>query len=265
MSTASRPRLERSRLERSRHSGSRPVRPRLPFDARRTQLLELGLRLFSSRAYDDVSIEEVADRAGISKGLLYHYFGSKRDFYVEVVRHAAAELEHRTEPDPTLTPAERARASIERYVAFVEEHGGAYVALLRSGVGSDPRLSAIVEQTRTSIVARLLSSVGLVAPRPTFRFVVKSWIGFVEAATLEWLERREVSRDVLVQTLVEALSASLAIATRLDPQAGVQTGVPSGEPARRACDRTGHIDPTGKRSVRSKEKKGHGEAGKKKK
>ena len=69
-----------------------PLRSRLAVDERRAQLLELGLRLFGTRPYDEVSIDDIAADAGVSKGLLYHYFGSKRAFYVATVQHAAAVL-----------------------------------------------------------------------------------------------------------------------------------------------------------------------------
>src|SRR3954452_404911 len=84
-----------------------PRRVRLQIDERRAQLLELGIRLFSTHAYDDISIDDVADAAGISKGLLYHYFQGKREFYVEVIREASLQLRRLTEPDPTLPPSAR--------------------------------------------------------------------------------------------------------------------------------------------------------------
>src|SRR5689334_1058061 len=67
-------------------SSPAPVRSRLAVDKRRAQLLKLGQELFSNFNYDELSIDEIARRAGISKGLLYHYFPSKRDYYVEVIR-----------------------------------------------------------------------------------------------------------------------------------------------------------------------------------
>ena len=62
-----------------------PARTRLQVDIRRQQLLELGLELFAHQTYDGLSIDEIAKRAGVSKGLLYHYFPSKRAFYVAAV------------------------------------------------------------------------------------------------------------------------------------------------------------------------------------
>ena len=74
-------------------------RARLSTDARREQLVALGVEIFSERPFDDVSIDDIAAAAGISKGLLYHYFPSKRDFYVAVVRHSADEMQAITETE----------------------------------------------------------------------------------------------------------------------------------------------------------------------
>ncbi len=195
-------------------------RSRLALDERRAQLLALGRRLFAERAYDDVSIDDIAEAAGISKGLLYHYFGGKRAFYVATVHAAADELTTRTEPDMTLPPAERARAGIEHYLAFVEEHAGAYSALMRSGIGTDPEVAQIVEDTRDRIVGRMLGNIGFAGPRPVFRFALRGWIGLVEAASLDFLASREVSRETVVRMLLESLYSTLVIALRLDPDSG---------------------------------------------
>lgn len=202
------------------------ARSRLALDERRAQLLALGSRLFAERAYDDVSIDDIAEAAGVSKGLLYHYFGGKRDFYVATVRDAAAQLQLRTEPDLALPPAERARAGIEGYLSFVDEHAAPFVSLMRSGIGNDPEVASIVDRTRDAIVARVVRDLGLASPRPVFRVALRGWIGMVEAASLDWLERREIARDALVQLLLESLYAALVFAVRADPEAGVELAAP---------------------------------------
>src|ERR1700752_318547 len=126
---------------------SRP-RGRLSVEERRTQLLDLGRRLFNARPYDPISIDEIAAAAGISKGLLYHYFPSKRHFYVEVVRKGAEHVQRLTAVRPELAPADQLRASIDSFLTYVEKNAAAYGHLLRSGVGTDPEASAIVECTR---------------------------------------------------------------------------------------------------------------------
>ena len=128
-----------------------PARTRLQVDVRRQQLLELGLELFASQSYDELSIDEIAKRAGVSKGLLYHYYPSKRAFYVAAVREAARQLldvtdidKHGTgsEPDP-----EGQRAGLRAFLDYVSRHRVVYAFLLRGGLGTDPEVSEILMRT----------------------------------------------------------------------------------------------------------------------
>ena len=116
-----------------------PRRARLSTDARREQLVALGIDIFSERPFDEVSIDDIAAAAGISKGLLYHYFPSKRDFYVAVIRSAADEMQALTEPDPALEPRERLAAALERYLEYVETHARGYATVLRAGSAATRR------------------------------------------------------------------------------------------------------------------------------
>src|SRR5688572_13254298 len=95
------------------------TRTRLEVEQRRAQLLTLGQELFSSCTYDELSIDDIARAAGISKGLLYHYFPSKRDYYVETIRAAAGELLHQTDNAVSAVPLERLRAGIDAYLGYV--------------------------------------------------------------------------------------------------------------------------------------------------
>lgn len=194
-------------------------RSRFSVDERRAQLLELGLRLFGERAYDAIAIDDIAREAGVSKGLLYHYFGSKRDFYVACVREAAGQLLVRTTPDMSLPEAERGRVGLEAYLAFADEHAGAYTALTRSGIGHDPEVLAVLEDARGQFVRRMLEGLGLREDRPVFRLAARAWIGQVEAACLEWLVTRDVPRDGVVKLLLGSLYGALVTAKLLDPDA----------------------------------------------
>lgn len=191
-------------------------RLRLDVDERRARLLDLGLAVFGERSYEQISIDDIAARADMSKGLLYHYFGSKRGFYVATIRHAALALLTHIAPASSLPPAERVATGLDAYLTFVEARRNAFVALMRSGVGADPEVLEIVDGTRTAIVARILEEgLGLSKPPPIFRIALRSWIGAVEAASLEWLEREDLPRSVLVEALSEMLMQTIAIASRL--------------------------------------------------
>ena len=195
-------------VERAPQSPSKPAgRTRLVTDERRAQLITLGLELFSSRAYDEVHIAELAAVAGISKGLLYHYFPTKRDFYGAALRVAADQLLAQLQPDLDQLPLQRLETGLHRYLSYVKHYGTSYVALLRGGIGADPEVAAIIEDTRAACMSRLVSGIGLSPAElpPLLRIALRAWIGTVEAASLEWVLCPEVDASQVVRLLVETL------------------------------------------------------------
>jgi AcrR family transcriptional regulator len=208
-------------------------RLRLQTDERREQLLELGIQLFSARRYEDISIEDVAEAAGISKGLLYHYFANKREFYVETVRAASLKLRLLTQPDQTLPPYSRLPAAIDAHLNYIQEHGPVYTAIYRSGVTIDPEVSAILEEHRDTVMTWILKSYGISRPRPVLRSALRAWFGMVEAASLDWIERQELDRGHLREILIAGYVAALGKAAELDPKAA--KSFPTATPRRRAA------------------------------
>jgi AcrR family transcriptional regulator len=190
-----------------------PPRVRRDVQARREQLVALGMELFSQRTYDEVSIDELAQEAGISKGLLYHYFPTKRDFYIATVREAARQLLERTATPEGMDPLARLQAGLDAYIDYVGKHGKPYAALLRSGVGADTEVTKIVDQTRDAFAARLIEASPAGAHAPLARIALRGWVGFVESSTLEWLVQKKkidpgVLRTMLMKVLVDAVTAA---------------------------------------------------------
>src|SRR5690606_23070663 len=115
-----------------------PPRQRRTVEDRREQLVELGLALFASRSYDELSIDEIAQAAGISKGLLYHYFPSKRAYDVAAIEKASEQLLAATElprPGPDAPPTMATLASsLDSFLCYVEQRAASYVFLLRGGI-----------------------------------------------------------------------------------------------------------------------------------
>ncbi len=186
---------------------SSPKRSRLRVDERRRQLLELATKLFAERTYDEISVDEIAQAAGISKGLLYHYFPGKRAFYVAAVRHAARQLLDETDVEMapgSLPDVGAMRRGIERYLAFVERSSTAYAFLLRGGMAADAEVQGIVEETRQAFLERMMAEAGAVGDPARLRTALRGYIGFVEAASLDWLEHRDLSRDELAELMVNA-------------------------------------------------------------
>jgi AcrR family transcriptional regulator len=195
--------------------GAPSGRVRLSRDARRAQLLEIGVRMLATRRLDELSTEEIAAAAGISGGLLFHYFPTKHEFHVAVARAAARQLRERVlRADPDADPATRVRTSLEAYVDHVAEHHGAYVWLVRGSGGGDPDMAAVHDETRTAFTDHIVDAVGAVqAPvTPALALAVRGWQAFVEEVVLVWMEGRDLSRDELLSLLEQSFHRLLGLA-----------------------------------------------------
>jgi AcrR family transcriptional regulator len=194
------------------------VTTRLAVDERRAQLIDLALTLFSKKSYDEVSIDDLARHAKISKGLVYHYFPTKRHLYVAGLREAARQLVAATEPPTADISLERDREvdlqkvghGLESYFDFVEEKGPAFLALMRGGIGSDPQVARVVEETRVKLMNRILQQAPRELDRPIVRAALRGWIGFVEAASIRWLEKKDTTRDAIVKLSIDLFFAAIA-------------------------------------------------------
>ncbi len=192
---------------------------RLSTDARREQLLDSGARLLAQRPYDEVSIEEIARTAGVSKGLLYHYFPTKKDFIIAAIERGQEELAELTAPDPDLPPAEQLGASLDRFLDFVEAHEAAYSAIFRSRGGGDPDIQAALEAGRQQRMEAVIESLATweaapadVERTPALETAIQGWFFFIEGAVLRWLDRRDIERSELRELLALALIGSLQAA-----------------------------------------------------
>jgi AcrR family transcriptional regulator len=194
-----------------------PGRTRLSTDARREQLLNAGVELLGRRAYDEVSTEDIAEAAGVSVGLLYHYFPTKKDFLLAALEQGERELAEITAPDPQLEPEDQLSASLDRFLDFVEEHEVAYTAIFRSRGGGDPEIRAALDRNRKQRMNALIealadwdSAPAGIERTPVLETAIQGWFFFVEGAVLHWLERREIRRDDLRDLLTTALLSVIA-------------------------------------------------------
>ncbi|KRC51425.1 MULTISPECIES: TetR/AcrR family transcriptional regulator [unclassified Nocardioides] len=187
------------------------TRTRLSPDERRTQLLELGFRLLATRSLDELSIDLLAEEAGISRGLLYHYFGTKLGFFEAVVQHAADDLYARTAPAPDGEPLERLLHSITGYVDYVIANQAGYRSLVKAASGSNDALRAIYETTFTALADRFFTAdTGTLdlPDTPAVRLVIHAWQAMVEDLVLTWCETPAgLTRDDLIHVITGALPA----------------------------------------------------------
>jgi len=187
------------------------TRTRLTPDQRRTQLLDLGVSLLATRSLDELTIDVLAEEAGISRGLLYHYFGNKHDFREAVVRRAVADLIEQTAPPPGGEPLERLLASVAAYVDYVVANYQGYVSIVRGAAGGNETLRQVYEETRDALTDRIFTedAQGEIIPdTPAARLMVRGWSAMGEEMVLTWVtDPRGVTRDQLLEALAASLPA----------------------------------------------------------
>lgn len=194
-------------------------RTRLDVEARRAQLLDVGMALFATRPYDEVWVEEIAERAGVSRGLLYHYFPTKRDFYVAVVRAATEEVFELTDPDPALPPLARLRAGVDAYLDYAQEHPHGILTTHRAGIGSDPEVRAIMEGAQARQVARLVEQIAGDREVPAVLYLaLRGWLGLLVTGAVDWLEGGTLERELLRDLLVNSFVGVVLAARQADPE-----------------------------------------------
>ncbi len=190
------------------------TRTRLSPDERRTQLLDIGVRLFSTRSFDELSIDELAEAAGISRGLLYHYFGGKKGFFEAVVQYAADDLYVRTAPAAEGDALERLLVSIAGYVDYVVANQTGYRSLVRAAAGGNDAVRAIYETTFAALADRFFTSdTGDfdLPDTPAVRLVIRAWQAMTEDLVLAWCEDPAgLSREDLLQVITSSLPALVA-------------------------------------------------------
>ncbi|MER6343722.1 TetR/AcrR family transcriptional regulator [Streptomyces sp. NPDC001595] len=195
------------------------VRRRMGVEERRQQLIGVALELFSRRSPDEVSIDEIASAAGISRPLVYHYFPGKLSLYEAALKRASEDL-----ADRFVEPAEgplgaRLLRVMARFFDFVEEHGPGFSALMRGGpaVGSSTT-NALVDSVRQAAYEQIMAHLRITEPSARLELVVRSWISLAESTALIWLDGRRIPREELQSQLVHDFAALMAVSAAYDAE-----------------------------------------------
>lgn len=183
------------------------VGPRLEPDARRAHLLAVATAVFGSKAYDDVQIDLIAQQAGVSRGLLYHYFPSKRALFAAIVQLGYDEILEVTRPDPNLPPAAQLQAGLEAYFDYVQSHPHMYRAIFRSAASLDASVQTVVNRNLDRQAKRILVALGNSSGQPSLtQLAIRAWLAFLIHAVLDWLDGgTKGDRQQLIAVCVGAL------------------------------------------------------------
>lgn len=188
-----------------------PPGRRLEPDARRAEILDAALRIYAERPYAEVSTSELAREAGVARGLLNHYFGTKRGLYLTALRILLTIPEQAATDLPGRTRTERAGAAVDWFLDTVATRQGLWLSVGVGGAGGDADVDAVVEEADETAADRVLAAL-LPDHDPhdeAVRARVRAFFGLVRAASREWLVRGSLDRggvrDLLVTTLVALL------------------------------------------------------------
>ncbi|AWT46896.1 MULTISPECIES: TetR/AcrR family transcriptional regulator [Streptomyces] len=193
------------------------TRRRLSTAERREQLLSVGARLFSESPYDDVWIEQVAEIAGVSRGLLYHYFPTKRDFFAAVVERESERMLRMTAAEPGVPVREQLTAGLDTYLEYVQAHAHGYRAFHRADAAGDQAVRRVYQRALAAQERQILAALAadpefgpVFERRSDVRLAVRGWLAFTTAVCLEWLrgadlERAQV-RDLCARALLGVLT-----------------------------------------------------------
>ncbi|MFD6453557.1 MULTISPECIES: TetR/AcrR family transcriptional regulator [unclassified Nocardia] len=191
-------------------SAGETKRVRLSPEERRLQLITLGAEMLVDRSLEDVSVDDIAKQAGISRGLLFHYFASKQEFHEAIARHVSTEFFVAIMPNRELSLFDMLRDSIERFVDYATEHSASYRSVLRGPASVTPDMADYVNETRGAIADLIVSELPLPPEDPDLArltLAIRGWIAFVEETILTWMIDKPISRESLVDLLVESLPA----------------------------------------------------------
>jgi AcrR family transcriptional regulator len=176
-------------------------------DERRRQILRAAGRLFGERPYSAVSVNDIADEAGIAKGLMHHYFGSKRELYLEVVREAAA-LPSLPLPDEDEQDGQAWERSVGAFLAMVGQHADLWLSSVTvGGAESDDEVAGILDESKEVLADQTLAALGLAdrADDPVLRALVRGYGGMVQELTVEWLGRGRLSEQQVRTAMLATL------------------------------------------------------------
>lgn len=192
---------------------TRPKRSRLTPDERQAQILDVAFAMAMEHDIEDVSVQSVARKAGVTPGLLFHYFGSQNSLRHRVLRRLAESIVLVVEPDPALSPAEQLRSGLEAFVDQAVRHPKAFLAVVRLA-GGGPELRKLQREVRGTfadwILKGLLTSGAPVTP--TLAMGVTAWLAFVEEYLVQWLEDPVISQSTLLDHLERSGYAQFEVA-----------------------------------------------------
>jgi AcrR family transcriptional regulator len=189
-------------------------RTRLSPADRRAQLVSVGVTALADIPLHDLGMDDLARRAGVSRGLVFHYFGSRQGLHRELIVAARDGMLRATEPVTELGPRERLHDTLARTVQFVRDHRSTFYSLVRGVSSGDDEVRAAIDEARETQAARVLAvAIELGADdAPLLRVAVRAWIALAEEALVA--AARSAEADAELVGFLERSALAVADAAR---------------------------------------------------
>ena len=177
---------------------------------RREQMLDAANDLFAERGYEEVSVEDIARAAGVTRGLVHHYFGGRTEVYVALLERLDAIEEEALRPPRGRSARARVADSVSRWLDWTEANRSIYLGTIAPGEDiSHPEVRRVVGDLRGRAVALLATfHADIAEDSPRLRYALECWTGLNRAATRRWLRgeaTREATHELLASTLEHVL------------------------------------------------------------
>ena len=194
------------------------ARRRLTPRQRRDELLDTGAALFAEKPYEAVLMDHVADRAGVTRSLMYHYFPNKRDFYIAIFQRASDRLLTSTQPHENRSLADQLTAGLDAHIQYFVDHPREALTANRGALSDDPTIQKIITEELNMVGRRLIDGLDLTGHAHDIAVLaVHGWLVFVRAVCVEWVQSQTISRTELTQmclrTFVGAVQPAIDLTT----------------------------------------------------
>ena len=188
-----------------------PKYQRLNAAERREQLLDVANALLAERGYEEVTVDHIAKRAGVARGLVHHYFGGRKEVYLALLERLAAGREEDLRPPLGRSARARVSDSVSRWLDWTEANQTIYLGTIAPGEDiADPDVRRVVaDLVRRAVVQLAAFHADIAEDSPRLRHALECWTGLNRAATRRWLRgeaTREATHDLLASTLEHILS-----------------------------------------------------------
>ena len=188
-----------------------PKYSRLDPGQRREQILDAANALFAERTYDEVSVEDIASSAGVTRGLVHHYFGGRKQVYIALLQRLGAVREEQLPRPVGRSARARVADSVSRWLDWTEANRTIWLATIARGEDiADPDIRAVVLDLVRRAVALVAAHHTDLAEQdsPRLRYALECWTGLNRAATRRWLQNeatREATHQLIASTLEHVL------------------------------------------------------------